>query len=223
MTITILHPDPGLCYRLEQDILAAGAMVFASGNSPDNQHFEVSNPHHHAALVYQDYNKAIFGGEKSHELVKKAIVSLLVDTEVVLCSQPLEDESFKAALSIAEIMDIPVATKIEDIFTLSEKPVEKEKPARKWWCSGCAEISESPTTISDDTPLSGRAVSACVGKSPSCRFFPTLEEAQMDALSDDSISMFEKEEVPYFDSTTTYQPGHPVIKRGAIVFPGGVV
>lgn len=231
MTALILHQDPGVSYSLEQDFLASGAMVFISGNAPGTEHYEVSNPHHHAALVYRDYNKTIFGGQKSQELAIKAISYLVIESDILIMPEELTDPVFMTGKFIAEGLGIPVVKTVAEAFGVKEG-VDQAEPGEDQtavqilgplWCSGCKVSGDNPLTVSGDTPLYGKCVFPCSSKSPTCRFFPSQEEADLDALSDESISDLEIKGVPYFDYNTQYQLGHPSIKRGAIVFPGGVV
>lgn len=194
MTALILHPDPIVSMQLEQDYLAAGAMVFKAGNSPDTQHFEVSNPHHHSAVVYQEYNTAIFGANYSTKLARQAVASLTLDVDVVVCPEELTG-AFLVGHTIADSLGIPVVKSVAEVFgaEIPDAVIETRSPA------------ENYVTLDDK------------------RFFLTIAEAELDSLSDESISILEKQEILYFAPDEKYPPGQPVIKRGAIVFPGGVV
>lgn len=212
MTALILHQDPGVSYSLEQDFLASGAMVFISGNAPGTEHYEVSNPHHHAALVYRDYNKTIFGGQKSQELAIKAISYLVIESDILIMPEELTDPVFMTGKFIAEGLGIPVVKTVAEAFSVKEG-VDKEEPDKEpqvLYCSGCDRSRN-------------KARQACASQSSTCRFFPSQEEADLDALSDESISDLEIKGVPYFSDSTDHPPGQPIIKRGAIVFPGGVL
>lgn len=193
MTALILHSDPDTARSLEQDYLAAGAMVFSSGNSPGTQHYEVSNPHHHSALVYQNYNTAIFGEAYAQKLAAQAVAALVIDSDVVVCP---EDSTgiFLIGRSIAKAAGIPVVGSVAEVFGV-EVPTSEKKES----------IAEKYVTLDGE------------------RYFLTREEAGLDSLSDGSISILEKEGIPYFDSYAKYLPDQPAIKRGAIVFPGGMV
>jgi hypothetical protein len=155
VTILILHPDPISAYQLEKDVLAAGALVFSSGNL--TEHVEVSNPYHHASFIYAQYNEAIFGAERSRSLCLRAAAELCIDADVVLSP----DESMQdVTLDIAKAMHIPVVRKVEDIF-IAPVPVAETKIQ---YCSGCERTGGNPGE-------------QCTDSTVSCSIFNTLDEA----------------------------------------------
>jgi len=216
MIALILHPDPEVSARLEQDYLIAGAMVFKSGNSPNTQHYEVSNPHHHAALIYLKYNTEIFGPGYAQKLSGQAVASLVLDADVLIVPEDLTG-ILSIGVSVADAMGIPVVKSVVDVFsgdvyTGVDSAAPREDSIGGLWCSGC-EISGG-NLLTPET---------CDKACPDCRFFTNQEEALCNALSDSSISELEVRGVPWYSASDTYQPGQPAIKLGAIIFPGGVI
>lgn len=136
--------------------MRSGALLFASGNL--KEHVEVTNPYHHASYIYAEYNDKIFGHKTSVNLCKKAVFSLCLDIDVVLCA-----EDSNPMLEITKLLDIPVVKKIEDIFK-SLSSAQETEPEPVLYCSGCELTGGNPSE-------------KCDKATEDCHFYKTLDDA----------------------------------------------